>query len=165
VDAPLLALIGPRGSGKSSVLGAGLMPALAEGILPDSGRWRQLVLTPTTVGSLRQRLADERPIEAGTPPEPTEEVADLVPTHSATEAGADATGPVPAGGDLPGAGSDQLDVIAAMDQAPEPEQESEQPRQHTVVLLDQFEEVHAARRGRGAGLCSTRLSRAARTDS
>ena len=34
VGAPLLAVVGPSGSGKSSVLRAGLLPALAGGVLP-----------------------------------------------------------------------------------------------------------------------------------
>ncbi len=34
VGAPLLAIVGPSGSGKSSVLRAGLLPALAAGVLP-----------------------------------------------------------------------------------------------------------------------------------
>ena len=36
VGAPLLAVVGPSGSGKSSVLRAGLLPALAGGVLPGS---------------------------------------------------------------------------------------------------------------------------------
>ena len=37
--APLLAVVGPSGSGKSSALRAGLLPALAEGVLPGSSGW------------------------------------------------------------------------------------------------------------------------------
>jgi hypothetical protein len=46
VGAELLAVVGPSGSGKSSLVRAGLLPALAAGTLPGSQRWRQLVLTP-----------------------------------------------------------------------------------------------------------------------
>ena len=38
VGAPLLGVVGPSGSGKSSVLRAGLLPALAGGVLPGSER-------------------------------------------------------------------------------------------------------------------------------
>jgi WD40 repeat protein/DNA-binding SARP family transcriptional activator len=46
VGAPLLGIVGPSGSGKSSVLRAGLLPALASGVLPGSEGWRQVVLRP-----------------------------------------------------------------------------------------------------------------------
>jgi WD40 repeat protein/DNA-binding SARP family transcriptional activator len=46
VGAELLAVVGPSGSGKSSLVRAGLLPALAAGTLPGSERWRQVVLTP-----------------------------------------------------------------------------------------------------------------------
>jgi WD40 repeat protein/DNA-binding SARP family transcriptional activator len=39
-------LIGPSGSGKSSLLGAGLLGALADGALPGSGNWRVESLRP-----------------------------------------------------------------------------------------------------------------------
>lgn len=46
VGAPLLGIVGPSGSGKSSVLRAGLLPALAAGVLPASETWTQLVMRP-----------------------------------------------------------------------------------------------------------------------
>jgi WD40 repeat protein/DNA-binding SARP family transcriptional activator/uncharacterized protein YbaA (DUF1428 family) len=46
VGAPLLAVVGPSGSGKSSVLRAGLLPALAAGVLPGSEHWAQLLIRP-----------------------------------------------------------------------------------------------------------------------
>ncbi len=46
VGAPLLAVVGPSGSGKSSVVRAGLLPALATGVLPGSETWRQVLLRP-----------------------------------------------------------------------------------------------------------------------
>jgi WD40 repeat protein len=52
VGAGFLGIVGPSGSGKSSVLRAGLLPALAEGVLPGSGGWRRLLLRPS-----------ERPLE------------------------------------------------------------------------------------------------------
>ena len=46
VGAPLLGVVGPSGSGKSSVMRAGLLPALASGVLPGSETWKQAVLRP-----------------------------------------------------------------------------------------------------------------------
>ena len=46
VGSTLLAVVGPSGSGKSSVLRAGLLPALANGMLPGSQRWRQVLIRP-----------------------------------------------------------------------------------------------------------------------
>jgi WD40 repeat protein/DNA-binding SARP family transcriptional activator len=46
VGAPLLAVVGPSGSGKSSVIHAGLLPALAGGVLPGSGGWQHAVMRP-----------------------------------------------------------------------------------------------------------------------
>ena len=44
--AGFLGIVGPSGSGKSSVLRAGLLPALAGGVLPGSEGWRRLLLRP-----------------------------------------------------------------------------------------------------------------------
>ena len=46
VGSPLLAVIGPSGSGKSSAVRAGLLPALAGAVLPGSERWRQALMRP-----------------------------------------------------------------------------------------------------------------------
>jgi DNA-binding SARP family transcriptional activator/WD40 repeat protein len=46
VGSTLIAVVGPSGSGKSSVIRAGLMPGLAAGVLPGSERWRQVVMRP-----------------------------------------------------------------------------------------------------------------------
>jgi WD40 repeat protein/tRNA A-37 threonylcarbamoyl transferase component Bud32 len=53
VGARFLGIVGPSGSGKSSVLRAGLLPALAGGVLPGSGGWRRWLLRP-----------GERPLDA-----------------------------------------------------------------------------------------------------
>ncbi len=54
-----LAVVGPSGSGKSSAVRAGLLPALGRGALPGSGAWVPLILTPTSepVKELAHRLA------------------------------------------------------------------------------------------------------------
>jgi DNA-binding SARP family transcriptional activator len=41
-----LAVVGPSGSGKSSVVLAGLVPALRTGVIPGSARWKVAVATP-----------------------------------------------------------------------------------------------------------------------
>ncbi len=46
VGAPLLAVVGPSGSGKSSAVRAGLLPALAGGVLPGSHNWTQALIRP-----------------------------------------------------------------------------------------------------------------------
>jgi WD40 repeat protein/tRNA A-37 threonylcarbamoyl transferase component Bud32 len=53
VGAGFLGIVGPSGSGKSSVLRAGLLPALAAGVLPGSEGWRRWLMRP-----------GERPLEA-----------------------------------------------------------------------------------------------------
>ena len=45
-DSALLAVVGASGSGKSSLLRAGLLPALAAGALPGSERWRHVLMRP-----------------------------------------------------------------------------------------------------------------------
>jgi WD40 repeat protein/DNA-binding SARP family transcriptional activator len=46
VGSTLLAVVGPSGSGKSSAVRAGLLPALADGVVPGSERWRRAVMRP-----------------------------------------------------------------------------------------------------------------------
>src|SRR5262245_19485576 len=46
VGSTLLAVVGPSGSGKSSAVRAGLLPALAGGVVPGSDGWRQAVMRP-----------------------------------------------------------------------------------------------------------------------
>ncbi len=45
-DHRLIALVGPSGSGKSSVVRAGLVPAIRKGALPDSDRWTIAQMLP-----------------------------------------------------------------------------------------------------------------------
>ena len=58
VTRPVLCLVGASGSGKSSLLLAGVVPALAEGVLPGSESWRVVVATPgsTSVAGLRAQI-------------------------------------------------------------------------------------------------------------
>jgi WD40 repeat protein/DNA-binding SARP family transcriptional activator len=46
VGANLLGVVGPSGSGKSSAVRAGLLPALASGVLPGSEHWKSVLLRP-----------------------------------------------------------------------------------------------------------------------
>jgi WD40 repeat protein/class 3 adenylate cyclase len=46
VGVGLLAVIGASGSGKSSVIAAGLLPSLRAGLLPGSERWQSVVVRP-----------------------------------------------------------------------------------------------------------------------
>ena len=66
VGSPLVAVIGPSGSGKSSAVRAGLLPALAAGVVPGSQHWRQALMRPGPhpVAQLARVLAerDERAV-------------------------------------------------------------------------------------------------------
>ena len=46
VDSPLVGVVGPSGSGKSSIVRAGLLAALAAGALPGSEGWQVVLLRP-----------------------------------------------------------------------------------------------------------------------
>jgi WD40 repeat protein/DNA-binding SARP family transcriptional activator len=48
VESPLAGILGSSGVGKSSLLRAGVLPALSAGSLPGSDRWRQVLLRPGT---------------------------------------------------------------------------------------------------------------------
>src|SRR5262249_57677356 len=66
VGSTLLAVVGPSGSGKSSAVRAGLLPALAGGVVPGSDGWRQAVMRPgeRPLAELSRTLARAVP-EAG----------------------------------------------------------------------------------------------------
>jgi WD40 repeat protein len=46
VQVGLLGVVGASGSGKSSVIGAGLLPSLGAGLLPGSENWKQVAIRP-----------------------------------------------------------------------------------------------------------------------
>ena len=61
--APLMGIVGPSGSGKSSALRAGLLAALAAGVLPGSERWPLALLRPGEhpLAALDRATADAPP--------------------------------------------------------------------------------------------------------
>jgi WD40 repeat protein len=61
--APLMGIVGPSGSGKSSALRAGLLPALADGVLPGSERW---TFAPMRPGEHPMRTLEDAAGAAGT---------------------------------------------------------------------------------------------------
>jgi WD40 repeat protein len=66
VQVGLLGVVGASGSGKSSVIGAGLLPSLGAGLLPGSQNWKQVAIRPGEhpMNALRAALSAEDPIEA-----------------------------------------------------------------------------------------------------
>jgi WD40 repeat protein/DNA-binding CsgD family transcriptional regulator len=60
VGTTCVAVVGPSGSGKSSAVRAGLLPALASGVLPGSETWSQVLLRPgsTPMAVLRRAMHD-----------------------------------------------------------------------------------------------------------
>ncbi len=63
VESPLAGIVGSSGVGKSSLLRAGVLPALSAGSLPGSERWRQVLLRPGTCpgAELSRALGGEAP--------------------------------------------------------------------------------------------------------
>jgi hypothetical protein len=69
VGAALLAVVGDVGTGTSSAVLAGLLPALGAGVLPESARWRPIVVTPAqAIGTtLDELLSAEPPVLSDEP--------------------------------------------------------------------------------------------------
>jgi WD40 repeat protein len=77
VGAGFLGIVGPSGSGKSSVLRAGLLPALAGGMLPGSGGWRRLLLRPG-----ERPLEELRRVLVSGAKDPLAEALDALPANA-----------------------------------------------------------------------------------
>jgi DNA-binding SARP family transcriptional activator/WD40 repeat protein len=62
VESTLVGLLGPSGIGKSSLLRAGVLPALSAGVLPGSAAWRQVLVRPGEhpCAELQQALVGKR---------------------------------------------------------------------------------------------------------
>jgi WD40 repeat protein len=73
--AGFLGIVGPSGSGKSSALRAGLLPALAGGVLPGSDGWRRLLLRPG-----ERPLEELRRVLVSGAKDPLAEALDTLPT-------------------------------------------------------------------------------------
>ena len=76
VGAGFLGIVGPSGIGKSSVLRAGLLPALAGGVLPGSEGWRRLLLRPG-----ERPLEELRRVLVSGATDPLAEALDAVPAN------------------------------------------------------------------------------------
>ena len=59
--APMLCLVGASGSGKSSLLRAGLLPVLAGGVIGGSERWKRVLLRPESAGDRIAALLRDPP--------------------------------------------------------------------------------------------------------
>jgi WD40 repeat protein/DNA-binding SARP family transcriptional activator/class 3 adenylate cyclase len=66
-ESSLLAVVGPSGSGKSSLVRAGLVPALVAGVLPGGPPWRSAILCPgpDPAEALAHRLHNTDPPAGG----------------------------------------------------------------------------------------------------
>jgi WD40 repeat protein/DNA-binding SARP family transcriptional activator len=118
VGAGLVGVVGPSGSGKSSLVRAGLLPALADGVLPGSDRWRQVLVRPGEQPVVALSVA----LGAGGP----------VAAAMANGDQESATGDGGGAGDSPAAGRGAANlVLTAATGAPA----------RLVLVVDQFEEV------------------------
>ncbi|HET7519619.1 MAG TPA: BTAD domain-containing putative transcriptional regulator, partial [Actinomycetes bacterium] len=120
VGAGLVGVVGPSGSGKSSLVRAGLLPALADGALPGSDRWRQVLLRPGEhpMAELGLALRASDSISASTPD---------------AYSGAAARGDSEAGGPVLGQTGGKV-VLEAAAGAPT----------RLLLVVDQFEEAFTA---------------------
>jgi WD40 repeat protein len=117
VGAGLVGVVGSSGSGKSSLVRAGLLPALADGVLPGSDHWRQVLLRPGEHPMVELGLA------LG--------VDDSIAASAKGDGGA-AIGDGPDARDEPVTGREAANVVLeAITTAP----------QRLLLVVDQFEEV------------------------
>jgi WD40 repeat protein len=147
----LLMVVGPSGSGKSSLLRAGLLPAVAAGALPARGSWAwpRDLMTPgrRPLLELATRIASLAGIPAGAleadlrtdPARITSAVRQALLTNARRQANTP--------GLTPAADPMMIDLDAASQEAEEPDAGSLTAARHTgagprlVLIVDQFEEV------------------------
>jgi WD40 repeat protein/DNA-binding SARP family transcriptional activator len=120
VGAGLLGVVGPSGSGKSSLVRAGLLPALLDAALPGSDRWRQVLVRPGEhpMRELGVALGGGDSISAAT-----------ANGHGGAATGSDREA---GGGTAPGRAGGNL-VLAAVAEG-----------QRLLLVVDQFEEIFTA---------------------
>src|SRR4051812_40266273 len=101
-------VIGPSGSGKSSLLRAGLIPALRDGLVPGTAPQQIVVLTPgpSPVGAIGEALG----VMAGIP---AADVVGLLRANSAAEALSRVSEAIPAGKGRPVIIVDQFEEVFA----------------------------------------------------
>ena len=123
-DHRFLAVVGSSGSGKSSLVRAGLLPVLDEGFLAGTTDWLQLVIRPghEPYRRLAKALAREASARADTPAVPAGKFGHLVTPITTT---------------LQNSEQGLLDALAEL-AVPE--------GLHVLVVVDQFEELFAFRR-------------------
>ncbi len=133
----LLAILGPSGSGKSSVARAGLLPKLAAQPLPGTQRTRVAIFTPgtrplETLAVMLARMITDDPAPLRKSRELLEELwqADPTPTLPERE-GASPLFRRGAGGEVAGGLHRIADLLPMIDAQP------------LVLLIDQFEEVYS----------------------
>lgn len=143
----LLMVLGPSGSGKSSLLGAGLLPAIAAGALPARGSraWPRDLMTPgrRPLMELATRIASLARIPAGAleadlrtdPSRITGAIRQALLTNTRRQA--DVPGYTPTG-DL-AAADRQPEELGGDLLAGDQQQAAAEPR--LVLIVDQFEEV------------------------
>ncbi|MEW2396405.1 AAA family ATPase [Streptomyces sp. NPDC046862] len=146
----LVMLVGASGAGKSSLLNAGLVPALRSGALDGDGRPRevlQLVPGADPLGELTLRIPElahlvsaQQSSTVGTPTERTP--TERTPTERAPTAGTPTAATSPAGTPIaPQPGTPEFAHAARKAVAAWAHREAAESAARPVVIVDQFEEA------------------------
>jgi DNA-binding SARP family transcriptional activator len=150
VEAPLLAVVGAAGIGKSSLVRAGVLPALSHGVLPDSAQWRHLIVTPSGAEELALSLTTVESTEVaevvgGVEAQPIDtttealEPGDFEPSIESAAADAPADPPADLDAPAPQAPDGRGEPVTAP--VLELPARLVELRPRTVVVVDQFEEA------------------------
>ncbi|MEV5436669.1 AAA family ATPase [Streptomyces sp. NPDC052682] len=137
----LVMLVGASGAGKSSLLNAGLVPALREGALSDGdgppGEVVQLVPGADPLAELTRRIPDLAPVLAGAgpPPAATAPAEEPGPPGSPEDTGISTRPSTDPGPDTPGFAAAVREAVLAWARRSQPS------AGRPVVIVDQFEET------------------------